>query len=696
MHGEDRPFKPDDAKPTGEGHQRSAQPNQQNAENTDPNLDPRLGPYNHGATQRPSDRNSSRSIVNISHSSVDRNLRPLPNFQNHVQTPDGVMPFGPPNHIPFLQPPQDGQWIDVDGQREQVLAQGPVHFGIIDGESTTSQLQLPRRYTAPVAMPQPNAQSAMPASGPMTDPTSNSSWQVMNSPFQFPDYSDLTQYFFNEQHNETTVSPQDLQLNHPDTVLDDGIGDFDHRGNGSHRPYYGGLPIDPSNTYASPPPALTEYEGHFRLVEQYSMSNDQNEQHGLSMPYEEFAPDDTPQRLMGNDSSRAQRPVRSAATRSTPCTEANCKRGVKLTPTNSRFCSRHLTKWERNNAGPPAFSFPSGIWSFDDAKRDVYPRLPPAKIEDDDVDLSENFANDTVRRFVDAASTPYVNGSAYHIFHERQQQVFNGKFFKNDEVNKRMRFLYQAVLVFHIGGETVYPEGGDNGGYGKADKSMKFSERLDKIIELLKLDKRVCMDVVEGRGVTALVATPDKYEKRKTQNKDSNAKKQKKQRLGDEYEAKMKARGKDVDGSDVDSDDGDDESDEDGDREEDVAAAPPMDTPASLLLDDFSAPPKGRKRKQPARSATPVAARTKRAKKLKTTANNPGTYPPPEVPHQDQSLAPRIFESSTDTAEHLRGGGDAVSESYNDLPASDDQEDWHAVFDELERYGTSHIDDAWS
>ncbi|KAK3714961.1 hypothetical protein LTR37_007451 [Vermiconidia calcicola] len=692
MHGEDRPFKTDDAKPTTEGRQRSAQLNQQNTENTDLTLDPRLGPYNGAASQRPNYRSSSRGDVTIPHSSVDRNLR-------YVQTPDGVMPFDRLNHIHLLQAPQDRQWIDIYGQREQVLAQGPVHFGRLEGGSPTSQPQPQRRYTAPVAMPQPNAQSAMPASGALTDPTSNNSWQFMNSLTQLSNYDDLMQHFLNEQYGDTTVSPQELQLNHPDTLFDDSNGDFDHRGDGSHQPYHGGLPIDRSNTYTSTPPARAEYEGDFSFTEQYSMSNEQNEQHGFLMPYGDFTPDDTPQGSVGNDFSRTQRPVRSAATRSIPCEEANCKRGVKLTSNNSRFCSRHLTKFERNNAGPPAFSFPSGIWSFEDAKRDVYPRLPPAKIEDDDVNLSEDFANDAVRRFIDAASTPYVDGSAYHIFHERQQQVFNGKFFKNDEVNKRMRFLYQAVLVFHIGGETVYPEGGDNGGYGKADKSMKFSERLDKIIELLKLDKRVCMDVVEGRGVTALVATPDKYEKRKTQNKDSNAKKQKKQRLGDEYEAKMKAQGKDVEGSDADSDDdGDDnESDEDGDRKEGVTSAPAMNTPASLLLDDFgTAPPKDRKRKQPARSATPVAARTRRAKKPKTTANNPGTYPPPEVPLQEQSLGTHFVETSADTAQHLRGGGDAVSESRNDLPASDDQENWQAICAELERYGTSHTSDAWS
>jgi hypothetical protein len=61
---------------------------------------------------------------------------------------------------------------------------------------------------------------------------------------------------------------------------------------------------------------------------------------------------------------------------------------------------------------------------------------------------------------------------------------------------------------------------------------MKFSERIERIIQLLRLDKDIAMDVIEGRGVTALVHNPNKYQRRKRDNKKSNDTKQDLQEKG--------------------------------------------------------------------------------------------------------------------------------------------------------------------
>jgi hypothetical protein len=61
---------------------------------------------------------------------------------------------------------------------------------------------------------------------------------------------------------------------------------------------------------------------------------------------------------------------------------------------------------------------------------------------------------------------------------------------------------------------------------------MKFSDRIERIIQLLRLDKDIAMDVIEGRGVMALVHNPNKYQRRKRDNKKSNDTKQDLQEKG--------------------------------------------------------------------------------------------------------------------------------------------------------------------
>jgi hypothetical protein len=136
--------------------------------------------------------------------------------------------------------------------------------------------------------------------------------------------------------------------------------------------------------------------------------------------------------------------------------------------------------------------------------------------------------------------------------------------------------IQHIALSAHAGGPSHYDIGGDNSGYGE-DRSMIFSARIERIIKLLtvslahmtlprvelsatdttsQLDKDIAMDVIEGRGVKALVYNPNKYErvsiflhpihvsdrlanvsvKRKRDNKKSNDTKQDLQEKGKQYD----------------------------------------------------------------------------------------------------------------------------------------------------------------
>ncbi|TKA54077.1 hypothetical protein B0A55_12377 [Friedmanniomyces simplex] len=90
-----------------------------------------------------------------------------------------------------------------------------------------------------------------------------------------------------------------------------------------------------------------------------------------------------------------------------------------------------------------------------------------------------------------------------------------------------MRLLFRAVLTCHQGGRSIYPIGGNNNGYGE-DRKMKFTARLGVIIDAMQADKRVVMDVIEGRGVAALAMNPKRFADRKNSNNKCNENKKRK------------------------------------------------------------------------------------------------------------------------------------------------------------------------
>ncbi|KAK5130242.1 hypothetical protein LTR08_002288 [Meristemomyces frigidus] len=233
---------------------------------------------------------------------------------------------------------------------------------------------------------------------------------------------------------------------------------------------------------------------------------------------------------------------------------------LRTKTTSATRCRKHHAKWLKEQASTqaPTYTFDFAITSFEDARNYVYPMVQPLAYEgrgEDDFRDDSYQETDWVMRFIAAANMEYtaaeVDGleldSDQKREHEhllKQQDTYNHKpheksskeSYTNAFINIRMRFLYHAVLTFHQGGPAVYPVGGANGGYGE-DNKMSMTERLYAIEAILREEKRVVMDVVEGRGVLALAANPGMYKDRKASNNKCNTKKKGKFQLADEIEA---------------------------------------------------------------------------------------------------------------------------------------------------------------
>jgi hypothetical protein len=128
-------------------------------------------------------------------------------------------------------------------------------------------------------------------------------------------------------------------------------------------------------------------------------------------------------------------------------------------------------------------------------------------------------------------------------------------------VTARVRALFGEAVRFHTGvGEAFYPCGGVNAGYA-GDVRMGFEERMRVIQGLLRGNKRIVMDVIEGRGVRSLVANPEGYDKRKQSNNECNEVKKEMMDVGKEVQAVegKKRKRKRKRGDDDDYDDDDDE-----------------------------------------------------------------------------------------------------------------------------------------
>ncbi|KAK5115595.1 hypothetical protein LTR85_009766 [Meristemomyces frigidus] len=223
-------------------------------------------------------------------------------------------------------------------------------------------------------------------------------------------------------------------------------------------------------------------------------------------------------------------------------------------------CRKHQLKWLKEQASTqvPVYRFDNGISSFENAKTLVYPAVQALLYDgegEDDFQSYRHAEDEWIRRFINAANleftdargAPQPRNEDQRREHEhllKQQDTYNHKpheksskdSYTNEFFNIRMRFLFRAILTYHEGGPAIYPVGGSNGGYGE-DTTLPMSKRLESIEDILKQEKRVVMDVIEGRGVLALAANPKHYMDRKQSNNKCNTKKKSKFAIADAVEA---------------------------------------------------------------------------------------------------------------------------------------------------------------
>ncbi|KAK0311175.1 hypothetical protein LTR01_003169 [Friedmanniomyces endolithicus] len=222
------------------------------------------------------------------------------------------------------------------------------------------------------------------------------------------------------------------------------------------------------------------------------------------------------------------------------------------------YCNKHTAQLNKDKiaAQPPIYVLDNRpeAGSAQNTIEKAYPIHPPLNYDNDgdDDDFQHHLGHENfwVARFIEAANTVYTrpdesmesqdkekvaDRERKHINAVKQQQLYNYKphedsskdFYTNEWVNARMRLLFREVLVYHQGGRSIYAIGGTNNGYGE-DRKLKFTARLRVILEAMMADKRVVMDVIEGRGVTALAMNPKRFADRKNSNNKCNENKKRK------------------------------------------------------------------------------------------------------------------------------------------------------------------------
>lgn len=235
---------------------------------------------------------------------------------------------------------------------------------------------------------------------------------------------------------------------------------------------------------------------------------------------------------------------------------------MRTESTGEGRCRRCYEKFKKNLKAdtPPSFSYDPNLSGLDAALEYCYAPWPPLRLtnnQEDDWEQCNDAEAEWVERFITAAVQPYeinmddTSDESLRQWLVDQQTIFNkspyektgGHWFTNKWVNHRFVMLFYAVLNLHRGGRRPYPQGGDNGGYGKIDATMTCSARLKMIEGMLRKDKRIVINVIEGQHVCALAENPRGVMKRKSSNKSTNMKKAEAQ----EYAKTMKEREKEQD-----------------------------------------------------------------------------------------------------------------------------------------------------
>ncbi|KAK3670199.1 hypothetical protein LTR78_009955 [Recurvomyces mirabilis] len=232
------------------------------------------------------------------------------------------------------------------------------------------------------------------------------------------------------------------------------------------------------------------------------------------------------------------------------------KKAFKATVFNGgMFCNKHTRKNMKEEQASKGhivqWTDDHDATTTDLAMTLVYPTIPPLAYTGDGEDDWEFYQeqahqNAVVKGFIDATNTRYTEAMGpdeaadekeQHV-HEnflKQQRDYDHKPYEEASIRlytdhwiiTRLRLLFLVILTYHRGGTSIYPVGGANNGYGE-DRTLTMTHRIREITDILARDKRVVMDVIEGRGVAALASNPGKFEERKTSNFKCNAKKKRK------------------------------------------------------------------------------------------------------------------------------------------------------------------------
>ncbi|KXT09523.1 hypothetical protein AC579_7196 [Pseudocercospora musae] len=197
-------------------------------------------------------------------------------------------------------------------------------------------------------------------------------------------------------------------------------------------------------------------------------------------------------------------------------------------------CNRCAEKFIRHNATPVEFHLDPTVPNQEVAKqlicKSILARGPP--ISPADLESIRQREDEYIQRFLDSINQVVPGGIGHHnqpnlTWAQRQQIIFNQKAtmdepYSSEYMTARLRGLFAETLAFHAGtSNPFYGASGDSSGYSENTR-IDFDERIEKICGMLKCNKRIVMDVVDGRGVKGFVGHPENYDKRKVSNNDCN------------------------------------------------------------------------------------------------------------------------------------------------------------------------------
>ncbi|USW56981.1 hypothetical protein Slin15195_G103000 [Septoria linicola] len=260
---------------------------------------------------------------------------------------------------------------------------------------------------------------------------------------------------------------------------------------------------------------------------------------------------------------------------SVTCVAPGCGKAFKNRTSALDLCARCAKKHDRRTVEAAPIELDSSVPNVT-ASRDLIfasqpgrgPPIPPDE-------LTDILANEDryIQRLIDAVNEIVPGGEGGDLkkkglsWEARQQITLNQTLYmegprkgedglyRSPLITARLRALFREMYQFHTGisssQDCFYPIGGANAGYNP-DTNLDFHERFEKVHEFFRRNKRMVMDVIEGRGVKCIVSNPVGYNKRKVANNACNEDKKEimgvgKERIeleGSEPPRKRRRRGK--------------------------------------------------------------------------------------------------------------------------------------------------------